>query len=34
MLYVQSGAVTMKYFKLFNINVIYMQRVERELHTA
>lgn len=24
MLYVQSGAVTIKYFKLFNINVIYM----------
>lgn len=34
MLYVQSGAVTMKYFKVFYINVIYMQSVECKLHIA
>lgn len=34
MLYMQSGAVTMKHFKLFCINVIYVQGVECKLHTA
>jgi len=34
MLYMHSGAVTMKHFKLFDINVLYMQGVECKLHTA